>query len=172
MLQEQAVKLLLALGKVHCKADCHATALPYLLSAQLQARQLALHTLEADAAVQLTEVTIALDSYLRDKIITDLSALLPAIVAQGSLALQAQAHMAMGHHLLIDMTPEQLEADHVRPLDHFRAATQLFQELEDWKLAAEAQYLVAMVCDTAHLQSQRNLSAAGCLHLQSLAAAA
>lgn len=59
-----------------------------------------------------------------------------------------------------------------RPLDHFRAATQLFQELEDWKLAAEAQYLVAMVCDTAHLQSQRNLSAAGCLHLQSLAAAA
>lgn len=50
---------------------------------------------EADAAVQLTEVTIALDSYLRDKIITDLSALLPAIVAQGSLALQAQvcAHL-------------------------------------------------------------------------------
>lgn len=43
--------------------------------------------------------------------------LLRALLAFGNaqcIDVASQAHMAMGHHLLIDMTPEQLEADHVR----------------------------------------------------------
>ena len=57
-------------------------------------------------------------------------------------------------------------------MEHLRAAAQGFQELEHWEKAAQAMYLVALTCDTAHLHSQRNLSAASCLHLHSLATAA
>lgn len=59
-----------------------------------------------------------------------------------------------------------------RPLGQLQAAAHSFQELEAWSEAAEAYYLAAMVCDTAHMYNQRNLWAASSLRLQSLAAAA
>lgn len=39
------MQLLLLIGRLHCKADVPATALPYLLAAHLHATQFSLHSL-------------------------------------------------------------------------------------------------------------------------------
>lgn len=53
-----------------------------------------------------------------------------------------------------------------RPLNHLRKAAQIWQSLDNFAVASEAQYLAAMVCDAACLLGQRNSCAASSLHLQ------
>ena len=46
-----------------------------------------------------------------------------------------------------------------RYLAPLKAAATAMEECEDWAGAADAQHLVALVCDSAHLLPQRNLAA-------------
>ena len=91
--QEEAVHLLLALGRVYCQAGAYAAALPHLLSAQLHARQYSLHVLAAAIAVQMADATLALNPQSKDQVLADTAALLPAVLAQGDTALQAQVKL-------------------------------------------------------------------------------
>ena len=48
---------------------------------------------------------------------------------------------------------------HHRYLAPLRIAVAALEDSEDWAEAADAHHLAALICDTAHLQPQRNLAA-------------
>lgn len=46
-----------------------------------------------------------------------------------------------------------------RYLTPLKMAAAALEDCEDWAGAAEAQHIIALACDAAHLQPQRNLAA-------------
>ncbi|KAK9788850.1 hypothetical protein WJX73_007338 [Symbiochloris irregularis] len=168
--QAEAVELLLLMGKMRCQAGMPAAGLPCLLSAQLHAEQFCLPMLSMAATIEIAEASVKLEPALLHRALADVQAVLPTVLSQGCLALQAQTHLALGRLTLLGMSREQLAAAPHRPLDHLRKAAQIFQDLDDWRASSEALYLAAMVYDVAQLHSQRNICAASSMRLQSLIA--
>ncbi|KAK9819565.1 hypothetical protein WJX81_006699 [Elliptochloris bilobata] len=90
-----------------------------------------------------------------------LRAELPLLLGAAPALARARAQLTLAEGLLATASAAQLAADPDRVLQPLEAAAALFEGLEDWRSAAAALHLAAVVCQTVRRTAQRNAVAAG-----------
>ncbi|KAK9825152.1 hypothetical protein WJX81_006176 [Elliptochloris bilobata] len=157
-MQDEAVRMLLLLADVHAAAGLPAAALPYALTARLHAQQSHADLLAADASVRVAAAMGALGDRTA---MASLRAELPLLLGAAPALARARAQLTLAEGLLATASAAQLAADPDRVLQPLEAAAALFEGLEDWRSAAAALHLAAVVCQTVRRTAQRNAVAAG-----------
>lgn len=95
---------------------------------------------------------------------------LPSSGGHAALPLVIICHQAMHHGCCIHAMASDVCCAR-RVLQPLASAAALYEALEDWRQAAAAQHLVALVCQAARRTAQRNVAAAAFSRLSACAEA-
>lgn len=162
-----SARLLLLLGEIHSRAGAPMVALPYALSCAAHCRQLHLDQLGAEAALLMAELWADLCPSSLRRSQEEVEAVLPLILAHGSLDLQARAQLQLAEVLMAGHpTVEALQADSDWVLELLEAAAAAFKQLEGWEQLARAEYRRALVLDALGRWADRDTAVAAHHKLQ------
>ncbi|KAK9821856.1 hypothetical protein WJX74_005846 [Apatococcus lobatus] len=164
--QEAAVRSLLLLGRVHLCAGAPLAALPHLLAALHHSSTLHFGLLHAEAVVGLAEVWLSLGRGHALRSLQQLQTMLPCILAEGDGSLRARALRLQAECLMINISSAQELTSHATDvLQALSEAAREWEELENFRNAAEAKHVAALVCDATGDSAGRNKAAAASLQL-------
>lgn len=143
-----ALRALVLLARIHYESGSWATALPYATSALQQYRGMHADMLGAEAALVMAGIWRRMGSEHLPKAREEIEAMLPLVLAHGGLDLRGRVRVAL---VEVGMEEARSKADVAAQSEELLGLLQEalvdFVKLEDWRQAAHAHHLRALIYD-------------------------
>jgi len=167
-LQMHHVRMLLLLAQIHQAAGSPTTALAYVLSCRSLCAGLHMELVSALATTVLAELSLQLGSSGVAGMLTTLRGIMPLVLGQGSIALQARTNTAIAKCILRCADPQYLSENPDSVLRPLAAALDGYKIIGSWTRQAEVLYLQAMIFDSLGRVAERDAAAADFLHCETV----